>query len=438
MNSTEKQPKILIVSFQNFTGIAHLPRYLVDAGFKVAALCPGQGYLSQTRFLSQIYILPQQFFYWNIRKQFLEAVEHWEPELLVPGDDTAYTFLQNLFLQLPGNETGKISKLIRHSLGAPEYYRSCSDKAVFGKIARDFGLLVPDQYLCGNTAEVITNASHLGYPVVFKKTLSCGGIGVEICKDETELRKHARGFFGNGTMRFMDHVRWEMNKARGFDLRHLMRPQEESILVQSHIPGRVLSHTFATWDGEYLSGFTYENLNSIEVSKHPCRQLRILDVQYDCEQVARKLSGALKFSGFACIDFIRAESGELYVLECNARPTHTVILGKSIGLDLCQLLFNLQTLPTEYVNEKMFTLFPDALKENRAVFDATSSVIPWDDAALLNSFLTETPPVALSKKWSIRMAIGWLKDRWQGYQNRHLKFRDPVEYKIPKEEALEV
>jgi glutathione synthase/RimK-type ligase-like ATP-grasp enzyme len=438
MNPSEKQPRVLIVSFQNFIGIAHLPRYLAEAGFQVAALCPGEGYLSQTRFLNQIYYIPKHFLYWNIREQFLGAVGHWNPELVIPGDDTAFAFLQNLFLQLPENDFPELSKLLRHSLGSPEYYRSCSDKALFGKMAQELGLLVPEQYLCSNPAEVLANGSRLGYPVVFKKTLSCGGIGVEICKNEEELRKHTKGFFGNGVMRFTDYLRWEVHKARGFDLRHLMQPQEESILLQSYIPGPVLSHTFAIWKGDYLSGFTYENLNHAEVSKHPCRQLRILDAQYDCEEIARKLSGVLKLSGFACIDFIRAESGELYILECNARPTHTVILGKSIGLDLCQLLFDQRTLSTEYVSKRMFTLFPDALRENRAVFDATSSIIPWDDAALLTSFLTEIPPVALTKKWLVRMAIAWLKDKWKGYQNRHLKFRDPAEYKIPKEEALAI
>jgi hypothetical protein len=244
------------------------------------------------------------------------------------------------------------------------------------------------------------------------------------------LLRFATGFFGHGSRPLKDKLRWEVHMARGADLRHFMRPQKESILVQRYVPGRVLSHTFVSSKGKYLSGFTYENLNSPEASKHPCRKLQTLDVQYDCEEMARRMADHLNLTGFACLDFIRNESGELFLLECSARLTHTVILGKSIGLDLARLLFEESTLDTGNVRQRVFSLFPDALQDNPSHFDAKTSMIPWDDPALLISFIKGTHQSAISKKWLVQMVFKWVEDKWLGYRNRHLTFRDPKTLRV--------
>ena len=436
MPALQKTPKVLILSFQNFSGIAHLPKSLNNAGFKVAAICPPTNYLATTRFLEKVYSLPKYFLYWNIRERFMEVVEEYEPRLLIPGDDIALAFLQNLYFQLPQSEYPDISRLLKRSLGDPSYYGACTDKGAFGQFCENLGLNIPSQYPAKSTNEVMQRGSRLGYPVVFKKTLSCGGAGVEICETEEELKRHATNFFGTGPMPFSEKMRWEVHMARGLDNRHLMSPQEDSIVVQEFISGSVLSHTFASSEGQYLSGFTYQNLNSAENSKLPCRQLQILDVQYDCEEIARLLSDTLKLNGFACIDYIRNDSGRLFVLECNARPTHTVVLGERIGIDLAKLFFQRSELDTSNVEEGHFSLFPDAMRENPAGFDPKRAVIPWDDPELMTSFFNDPRPRALSKKWLAKMPFPWIKNRWKGYRNAKLVIGNPTKVEVKKKESL--
>lgn len=436
MPAPKKTSKILILSFQNFSGISHLPKSLSKAGFEVAAICPQTNYLAATKFLAKVYALPKYFLYWNIREMFMEVVGEYEPDLLMPGDDIALAFLQNLYLQLSQNQYPELSRLLKRSLGDPSYYGACTDKGAFATLCEKLGLNIPAQYPAKSINEVMTRGSRLGYPVVFKKTLSCGGAGVEICEKEEDLRRHATSFFGTGTMRFSEKMRWEVHMARGLDNRHLMCPQEDSIVVQEFISGSVLSHTFASSEGQYLSGFTYQNLNSIENSKLPCRQLQILDVQYDCEEIARLLASKLKMNGFACIDFIRDDSGTLYVLECNARPTHTVVLGEKVGIDLAKLFFQRTELDTSNVEEGHFSLFPDEMRENPASFDVNRAVIPWDDPNLMTSFFNDPRPRALSKKWLVKMPLPWLRNRWKGYRHAKLVYRNPPMVEIEKEESL--
>ncbi|CAG5012074.1 Carbamoyl-phosphate synthase large chain [Dyadobacter sp. CECT 9275] len=420
-------PVILIVSFQNYTGISHLPKVLSEAGFSVCAVCPRNGHLSQTKFLKEVYPLPEHTFYWLFRKVFLKSVKEAKPVLLIPGDDAALAFLQNLMFQLPSGEFKELLSLLKHSLGFPEYYRACTDKAAFGKMCESIVLNTPEQYLCLNTSEVVHTAARLGFPLVFKKTLSCGGTGVHICHNMQELRAHATGFFGTGIHKLMDWLKWEVHKARGWDIRHLMQPQEELILLQKYIEGKVISHTFVTWKGEYLAGFTYENQNKGERSKDPSRNIRIVDHVPESEEIARKLACHLGFTGFACIDLIKDKKGEIFLLECNARPTHTVVYGREIGLDLGRMLFETRTLDqVPHDGIRNFALFPDAYRENPDNFDANTSRIPWDDPKLFCSLLQECPGQTISIKWLVSMVYYWTIDKLAAYRNRKLMFSYPV------------
>lgn len=415
-------PKVLLVSFLNFTGIAHLPRALSEADFRVAALSPSWGFLAQTRFLEKQYDLPEFFFAGLIRQRLLAAFDDWQPDLILPGDDVALAFLQNLSGTVPSARFAALRRVLRHSLGKPEQYGCCTDKARFGSLARRLGIRLPEQYHANNPASLLTCSAVLGYPLVFKKTLSFSGIGTEICPDAATLTAHVQGFFGTGTRPFTERLRQEAYQAWGIDLRPLMRPQREQILLQRYVPGPVLSHVFVAWQGQYAAGFSYEKVEAASGETGPAARIQSYDSP-EAGAIARRVAAELGFSGFACLDFIR-ESGtdRLVALECNARPTHAAAQGRAMGVDLCGALA--QAMRGEIVvaptpERRSRRLFPDAWWQAPAAFGTgTDAHVPWDDAALLHAFLRgpARPRTRSRGRIVLAMSRDWVLNRWVEWQ----------------------
>jgi hypothetical protein len=420
--SSVAAPRVLIVAFSNYSGIAHLPKSLVVAGYRVAAFCPYEYHLSKTKYLEKTFLFNNLFFYWKIRKELIDAIRNWQPDLIMAGDDFALSFLQNIYFQLLSEGEKELAELLTGSLGFPGTYGVCTDKYLFGKTAEKLGFNTPKQYLARNRREVAEAGEKLGYPCVFKKTLSPAGTGVAVCRNTGELAKNAGGFFGNGSgPGLKDRLRWELHKARGADLRHLMSPQEESVLVQKFIEGAVVSHTFATSNGVYLGGYSYENMNTGASSTEPSRSIRVLAPLPECEDISRKLAAYLGLCGFACIDFIIDSEGTVYILECNARPSHTTNFGIKAGADLPGMLLKADAMPVAPQNEDLiFSLFPDALKNDPQDFTPQNSLIPWEDPLLLASLLTPSHLPPISKKWLVRMALGWVKEQIASIRNRNM------------------
>jgi hypothetical protein len=412
---------VLIVSFLNFTGIAHLPKALTEAGFRVAALCPRYGFLAQTRFLEVRYDLPAHFYAGLMRSRLRHAIDRWQPDLLIPGDDVALAFLQNLPVD---SLEASVRALLRHSLGRPEGYGVCTDKARFGAVAQQLGLRTPAQYFANDPASLIEAADALGYPLVFKKTLSFAGTGVAYCADAETLRRHVRGFFGSGKPRLKQQLRQHLYEAWGVDPRPLMRPQREQILVQEFIPGSVISHAFVAHEGRYLTGFSYGKVGQNTADTSPSARIQVRDLP-EAAEAAQRLAGYLGLTGFACLDFIEdAATGDLYALECNGRPTHTTSLGQKLGVDLCGALAQAERgepVPGPASRTTSVALFPDAWTLAPATFAGGDSLVPWDDVPLLKAFLDgpAAPRSGSRVKQVTALGVDWLRNFW-------LERREPV------------
>ena len=115
------------------------------------------------------------------------------------------------------------------------------------------------------------------------------------------------------------------------------------------------------------------------------------------DDIARRLIGALGYSGFCGFDFIRDRAGNLTLLELNARPTPVSHLGGLVGLDLCVALnaaLSGQPVPSATPKPpRRVALFPqdwvrDPIGTSREQCDRD---VPLNDPDLLKAMAADLP-----------------------------------------------
>jgi hypothetical protein len=102
---------------------------------------------------------------------------------------------------------------------------------------------------------------------------------------------------------------------------------ERGVVLTEFIDGEDLSSLTIARDGVVTAHIAYQHEFLEDEVAVSVRAVATEDV----EAVARVLVAATRFNGFMGLDFRRQESGDLYLIECNPRPTPGVLLIKDIA-----------------------------------------------------------------------------------------------------------
>lgn len=380
--------RVLVFGVDLWLGTPRMPKALKDAGFEVATLCLRDSMLSKTRFADYHYVLPD-LNPQSVASTFKRAMKDWHPTMIAIGDETVLKFLHNVMQAIEKgvdvglDEEGK--QAIRNSLPLPRYLSTSMDKSEFRTLLKELDVRCPRSRVVQSTADALSFAEEVGYPVVMKTSVSSGGSGVAVCHDEDEL-----GLIYRRAVRMVR----DFQQGKG------------SITVEKFITGELCSLASASYQGEFLIGTTSEKVECYPEGTGPStvrRYFNMPEVLEFASQVIKKT----KFNGFCGMDFIIEETTKLpYLIEWNARLTPHINLGKIIDADYCLALHNrLHDLPLPTANVKeglMIALYPQELirDRNSKWINSIYHDVPHDDPELYAAF-----EAYIEERWEKRLAI---------------------------------
>lgn len=392
--------KALVVTVRRWwLGVSRLPGGLSQAGFEVAAWCPHESFLVRTQGVTRHFAWDSNA---NWSRELRAIVAEWNPDIVIPGDETIAHFLRKLAGQssILHPQNAGLRQLLQRSLGDPRASRALDGKIEFQRLATRLGLRTPDDRVVANLADALTTAAKLGYPVVLKDEFAAGGVGVKVCDDSAMLA---------ASWNHLESERHRPASARA-KLAHAVGVLSGKIQtrrsIQRFIHGRPAFHAVAAWQGRRLGGVTA----LVEVTDPPgtgpscvVRLCELPEVSTACE----RLVAATGLSGFAGFDFMVEDgTGHTYALECNPRPTPVSHLGGLIGSDLCAAIHDAvanrppaSASPQPCAAERWVAFYPqELLRDPRSPYLATAYLdIPSADAPLMAALLERYPALAAAQ-----------------------------------------
>lgn len=202
----------------------------------------------------------------------------------------------------------------------PEVIGQMGDKLTARKIMQQAGVpVVPGgAEAIGSADEAAEWASGIGYPVMLKASAGGGGIGMQICRDEEELRQsfqtargRAKAYFGSDAMYLEKYVD---------------RPRHIEIQIAADQQGKVI-HLL-----ERECSIQRRHQKVVEESPSP-----FLDdaIREQLCQTAVKAGEAVGYIGVGTVEFIVDQQKNFYFLEMNTRlQVEHPVTEEITGLDL--------------------------------------------------------------------------------------------------------
>ncbi|MDP3858179.1 MAG: ATP-grasp domain-containing protein [Stagnimonas sp.] len=292
---------LLLALRDDWLGPPRLAGALAAVGLEVAALCPAEGPLAASRFLSRRYCFsrgqPPSL------EQLQTALAEGPPARVLPMDDAAVLLLRRLPLLQPPLPAAQLAVLTAGG-GDPKSRSDWLDKAGSQQRARQYGLAVPD-WLPWPAGAPPPQARKLGLPLVLKPVVGYGGIGVRLIGDAAELAA--------------------------------LPPPPRAMLLQRHIAGETWACGFYAEHGRLLAAFCAAKERQHPARTGPSSRLRI-EAQPALRAATEGLVRASGYSGFGSLDAQIDAAGKVWFLECNPRPSPFLHLGARAGPDLCAAL----------------------------------------------------------------------------------------------------
>ena len=365
----EKKPKLLILTVENWGGIARLPKALKNAGFEVAVVCPSISFIAKTLYVDEVFILDIKEYSIDMLKSIVKFIRKVNPSIIIPGDDWIVGFLQYWLILTLEDKCSTIDqdtlKCLQFSLGNPDYYKYTVSKKNLQELALNTGICMPFQKLIIDLVDAVNFANEQGYPVVLKKEFCSGGHGVAICYNQEEVKNVVYKF----------------------------KSDKENTIIQKYIQGKTVMHSFVAISGKIAASLTAIKEQVNPEPTGPSSIVRFI-AHLDIQSIAKTLIKYLGYTGFGSFDYIIEEqSKSVYLLESNPRPTPICHLGKNVGVDLCAALFaEIQGqiyVPSEIKVDYPIALFPQEWRRDFGSIYLQNIYhdVPWDDPILLKAYL---------------------------------------------------
>lgn len=374
------RPALLIVTMGgDYVAPARMPGELSRAGFSVALLAPRNALATHTRFVEKIGYFPENPTVFEWIKTLAGAVRAVEPELLLPGDDTALKLLMQLVLEPPAVLRGEVQEelaaLIVRSLGDPAHYATSVDKSRLFAWALEHGVPVAPGAAIDDEAGAVEVAEKVGYPVIVRPALGTAGAGVAVCDNVGALRAAIRAV----------PERTDWTPAGG-----------KRAMVQRKLVGQIANHAAVAWRGREIAGFTREQLRAHPAPLGPGSVSRYAPNARIAAINTRLLAG-LGVSGFVGVEYmIERATGEAYLIEINRRMVPATHTGRWAGVDLAAA-FAAAVAEEEWQGptdaptgtQLRLALFPQEWLRDPASRDLETlpTDAPWDDPRLFAAML---------------------------------------------------
>lgn len=395
---------LIFATDRTWISLARVPKILQEAGFEVAVLCPPDSYLAHTRYVNQRFLLETRDPGPKLLQALIQAVEAWQPVLVIPGDDPTVQFLQQVVrITRAGKLTtvpDRVLQAIESSLCHPDYYDAATNKSVTQQVAIQLGVRVPGQQQIEQSQDALDFAQTHGYPVVVKKAFSYAGHGVRICETEAQLVETLHQFLPQLNHQRSPETRTglktRLRRALIKNPLAIAEPTPDLALsIQQYIRGTAAMYCFLAKAGKLLGGYA-----ALKKVVHPAPTGPSSIVQFidhpEMATVATILAAQFEYTGFGSFEFIVEEgTGDAYFLECNPRPTTIVHLGDLVGNNLCKVLYDslrgeLPTAPILAPNtDLMVAMFPKEWQRdpNSQFLRSLYHDVPWDDPELIAAYI---------------------------------------------------
>ncbi len=389
---------LLIFTTGNLKGIARFPKALCEAGFKVKLLCSPESFISKTRYVDQKQFLreykPSITLFSSLVKDLSKAIEAFEPQIILPGDERAIYCLHQITRLVEQGRlkfiSAKTLEVIKSSLCNPKFYEATNNKNVTQDLAKKLGIRVPEQFVISNQEDAIAAARKLDYPVVLKKGIGEAGLGVRICQTEAELLD----CFTLSLFKPPSRNKQILRKVLGREISWV--PNNEAMALQQYVSGTPSIHCVAAIAGKVLASYTVVKESIYPYPTGQAARIRFVEKAEIKKSIATFVDH-IGYTGFGDFEFIIEEkTGLPYFLECNPRPSTIFHLGKRIGVDLAQAMFsglsNQIYSPSDKLEKELtVALFPQEWIRDPQSPYLTSPMhdVPWDDPLLLKAYLED-------------------------------------------------
>lgn len=320
--------RALIVSLGDWQGPARLPKSLKGAGWEVATFCRKGYAAAKTRFVDH-------FFFVNprgeieIMRDLIQAIKTWQPTVILPGMETATTALAEIWRL---HSLGKMQvdddviAAIRRSIIDPSAHHFLYSKIDLLEAMAQRGVKIPPQRELHTFGDADAFVQEHGYPVIVKPDWGYAGSGIAICYDEEKLLTALQKRLKPGS-----NQRW---------------------CIQRYMEMMTALCPFAAKDGKYLTGSC---LFRMETNPHPTGSSTVVRVVKN-EQMTFGVKTLIELTGYngvGAVQFMVEDEGkgEAAMIETNFRMGVSTHLGKRIGADVSQALYNaFAGLPIEPAN----------------------------------------------------------------------------------------
>ncbi|MFH0884983.1 MAG: carbamoyl-phosphate synthase large subunit [Candidatus Micrarchaeota archaeon] len=229
---------------------------------------------------------------------------------------------EGVIVQLGGqtsiNLADKLEKAGARVLGTPtDGIDIAEDRERFRELANKLGIPQPQNDTATSEGEALEAASAIGYPVVVRPSYVIAGRGMEIVRNDSELRRYI-------------HEAVDLSEKR-------------PVLIDKYIDNAIECEVDAVSDGETVFiGGLMEHIEPAGVHSGDANivlpSIRLSDKEKKTLiDFTQKISKALGIIGLVNIQFVVKE-GTIYILEANPRASRTVpFVSKAIDVQLTKL-----------------------------------------------------------------------------------------------------
>lgn len=398
--------RVLITDTNRWPVGPRLAVALAQLGCEVTALCPFPGHpFLKTSVLRRIEHYDGRDPLVSLRK----AIDSVRPDFVLPLCDRGVQHMHQLHtLSRRSSQAAEVADLIERSLGAPAGFEVVRSRYRLLQAAAEEGIPIPDMAQIEEDASLDPLFDQIGRPWVIKADGTSGGRGVRIAGTRKEAMRAIRDL-GRPPGSLEIAKRILLNRDRDWIL-HDSSIRYRHLLAQAHIDGRPANCAVACWEGEVLSGTSFEVIAAQGV-KEPASIVRVVENRAMMD-AARKLARRLRLSGFLGFDFmIECGTGAAYLIEMNPRCTPPVPISLGNGRDLvaalCSRLLG-ESVPDRApaTENDRITYFPKNWSvdndRNDLPADDTYYDVPLGEPALAQE---------LVRPWNSRTPLGTILDR---------------------------
>jgi acetyl-CoA carboxylase, biotin carboxylase subunit len=198
--------------------------------------------------------------------------------------------------------------------------------------------IIPGGEKIGDLQQALSQAEEIGYPVMLKASAGGGGIGLQMCRNEDELRKaydsarsKAKAYFGNDEMFLETYIK---------------QPRHIEVQIAADQHGQIV-HLF-----ERDCSIQRRHQKVIEESPSP-----FVDEQtrtHIC-RTAVQAASAVHYTGVGTVEFIVGEDKRFFFLEMNTRlQVEHPVTEEVTGIDLVALQLDIAEGGTLPFNKSMY------------------------------------------------------------------------------------